>query len=611
MVKLLSSLRLCFVIVFLVLAIVRPKEFAATWSEEEHQLTTDTAFDGFPSVIEMDDGTIWIVWVRNAYGNYILHYTTSHDFGATWSSPKNLTSLDSGDSTTPCIAQLMNGTIMVAWSSNRPPPLPPPEPNFDLTASPMSLVIRQNSSDTSTIAVTSMNNFIEPVELKILFEPPNVDTTLDPHDVTPAPNSTAESTLTVSVGPTAIPGNYTLTIMGKSKLSHRSRTLNIAFEITASDTFGYTASSFFAQSSGTEEYGEDYEIYYKASSDYGATWSNDIQLTDNADEDLNPVVVQLRNGTIMVVWQSDREGSDDIWYIASSDGGETWSAAIPLTTDPYYDWSPTVTQTADGKIWVAWTSYRTGDFEILYRTYNGLFWSDDINLCNDSSKSDTSPSILQSSDGTIWVFWASGEVAETETPTDDIYYKYSRDNGATWSSSIQFTTNEYDDTWVSTTQTSDKKVWVVWTSNRGGQPDGNSDVYYRWARAPGAPIALFTYTPSFPRAGEPITFNASASYSPEGSAVVSHSWDFGDNTTSTDMVIIHIYQHSGNYTVTLTIEDMLGNEDTASMSITVNETTIPTAPLRPEIFGTIAAAITIGLILVAFFFRKRKGEVTR
>ncbi len=48
---------------------------------------------------------------------------------------------------------------------------------------------------------------------------------------------------------------------------------------------------------------------------------------------------------------------------------------------------------------------------------------------------------------------------------------------------MQFTTDSYEDMWPATYQTSDTKVWVVWSSNRGDQPDGNWDIYYRTSLA--------------------------------------------------------------------------------------------------------------------------------
>jgi len=93
-------------------------------------------------------------------------------------------------------------------------PLPPTPPDFSIAASPTSLTIQQGDSDTSVITITSINGFNQPVQLTVSGVPSGVTTTLDPEQVTPPPDSSATSTLTVSVITTATPGSYTLTVTG-------------------------------------------------------------------------------------------------------------------------------------------------------------------------------------------------------------------------------------------------------------------------------------------------------------------------------------------------------------------------------------------------------------
>jgi len=92
---------------------------------------------------------------------------------------------------------------------------------------------------------------------------------------------------------------------------------------------------------------------------------------------------------------------------------------------------------------------------------------------------------------------------------------------------------------------------------------------------PPPPHAEFTYTPSMPLVDAPVTFNASASYDPDGgnetypSGIVSYEWDFGDETLGTDNVTVHTYTEIGMYTVTLNVTDDEGLWDTESKNITV------------------------------------------
>jgi len=474
--------------------------FAVTWSVNITRLTTVSDFEGLPAITETSDGRVWIVWARDILGNLTLFYKTSSDLGFTWSKEQNLTQeLGPGQNTSPSIMQATNGTIWIVWSSNKPPPPPPPEPDFTMDADPQNLTIEKGHSANSTIIVTSLLNFSEPVDLSIKNVILGVSTTLDPTQVTPPPNGTANSTLTISVDTTADPGNYTLTVRGTSE--NKSHSVNIFLEITG--VGGSTSSSTALtskpsrverdvlklvkdfqkvdESSSTDSSSEsdDYEIFYKTSHDNGMTWSNDIQLTNNTENDRDPSIVQLSNGTILVAWQWERAGNTDIYYKTTLDGA-IWSDAKQLTTDTGLDRSPSVTQAMDGKIWVTWASNRTGDFEIFYKTYNGSSWTDDTRLTV-STYMDVTPSIYQTVDEIIWIFWSSSDVSPTATA--DIYYKCSSNNGISWSDPVQFTTDTYEDSWPSVYQTRDTKIWVVWTSNRGDQPDGNWDIYYRTSLA--------------------------------------------------------------------------------------------------------------------------------
>ena len=93
---------------------------------------------------------------------------------------------------------------------------PPPTLDFSISASSTSLSIQQGSSGSSTITITSINGFNQPVQLTISGAPPGVTATLDPQQVTPPPDGSTTSTLTVSVGTATTPGSYTLTVTGNS-----------------------------------------------------------------------------------------------------------------------------------------------------------------------------------------------------------------------------------------------------------------------------------------------------------------------------------------------------------------------------------------------------------
>src|SRR2546427_1179182 len=70
--------------------------------------------DNLPAAVQASNGTLWLAWQTFRYNNVrpdIIYKTLTN---GTWSFDGRITS--SGYNTTPALAQLMNGTIMLFWS---------------------------------------------------------------------------------------------------------------------------------------------------------------------------------------------------------------------------------------------------------------------------------------------------------------------------------------------------------------------------------------------------------------------------------------------------------------------------------------------------------------
>ena len=103
------------------------------------------------------------------------------------------------------------------------------------------------------------------------------------------------------------------------------------------------------------------------------------------------------------------------------------------------------------------------------------------------------------------------------------------------------------------------------------------------------PVANFTWTPSVPKVGGSITFDASVSTS-NGGIIVKYEWDFGDGGHATGKIVTHTYTSSGTYTVTLNITDSLGFWDIEQKQIEV----LPAPPPLSVSVRPLSASILVG-----------------
>lgn len=104
------------------------------------------------------------------------------------------------------------------------------------------------------------------------------------------------------------------------------------------------------------------------------------------------------------------------------------------------------------------------------------------------------------------------------------------------------------------------------------------------------PAADFIYSPEYPIVNLTITFNASASYDPDGS-IVSYNWSFGDGNMANiaEAMITHSYASAGEYIVNLTVTDDEGatNQTSQQLRVFSNVSYFDTEPgTYPSISGT-------------------------
>lgn len=106
------------------------------------------------------------------------------------------------------------------------------------------------------------------------------------------------------------------------------------------------------------------------------------------------------------------------------------------------------------------------------------------------------------------------------------------------------------------------------------------------------PEAAFTYSPTFPIAGDLVSFDASASSDPDGT-IVTYEWDFNQDgiTDATGMTTRYTFSLAGQRPVTLKVTDDGGFQDTILHTVSVQPVPpiacFSTSPGSPSVYDDI------------------------
>lgn len=115
------------------------------------------------------------------------------------------------------------------------------------------------------------------------------------------------------------------------------------------------------------------------------------------------------------------------------------------------------------------------------------------------------------------------------------------------------------------------------------------------------PEAAFTYSPAKADIDEDVLFNASDSFDPDG-YIVSYFWDFGDEDTANETAsqVYHAYDEGGTYSVTLTVTDDSGWNDSVTHEVPiryphdVTAISVSESHTTVSVGGTVTVTVEIG-----------------
>jgi hypothetical protein len=211
------------------------------------------------------------------------------------------------------------------------------------------------------------------------------------------------------------------------------------------------------------------EIYFKASSDAGVTWTSDDRIINSTLDSQRPSVAATGSDVHVVFRESGLNQPGEIRYRRSTDYGDFWVTNTQLTNDPAVSDYPKIA--ASGQIvHVVWNDGRDGNYEIYYKRSSdrGVTWGLDTRLTLDANSS-VGPNIAVSGSN-VHLLWN-----DNRNGFNEIFYKLSTDGGLSWSSDTQLTINDSSSSFSASVAVSGSVVHIVWMDER----DGNRDLYHK------------------------------------------------------------------------------------------------------------------------------------
>ena len=203
-----------------------------------------------------------------------------------------------------------------------------------------------------------------------------------------------------------------------------------------------------------------------------ADWSSTQRLTWTAGDSFYPAIAAGPSGQLHLVWQESINGNFEIYYKRSTDGGATWLPSQRLTWTLSSSEKPAIAVDPSGHVHVVWSDYATDNWEIIYKrsTNGGVTWSVSQRLTWTAGYSER-PFLLADSSGKLYLVWqdyfASGN--------PEIYFKKSPDGGVNWTASQRLTFNTDESTNTALCIDPSGNLHVLWNDST----PGNFEIYHK------------------------------------------------------------------------------------------------------------------------------------
>ncbi len=226
-----------------------------------------------------------------------------------------------------------------------------------------------------------------------------------------------------------------------------------------------------------------------------------IQSLTGIDE--QPSVVQASDGTLRLAWTHITLTGASMIYYASRMTDGTWTGNSSITNSGGRNLFPSIVQASNGTVFVFW-SYKASTsthYQLYYRYLKGSVWSTytQVPLHNPTTLNDTQPSAALGRDGTIWLAWTrdNSTAAGTTPVMRQLWYETLNSTG--WSKNELSITLPNDVNWnfePSVMVPKDGVPRIVFSRGQSSLSNFQMNYIYRSGSGWTAPRAIVTSDPA-------------------------------------------------------------------------------------------------------------------
>jgi len=202
------------------------------------------------------------------------------------------------------------------------------------------------------------------------------------------------------------------------------------------------------------------DIAYRRSPDGGASFDPLQFLVQGPNEETQPVLV-MSGSVAVALWVDTRRGNQDLGFRRSTDGGVSWSPFGFLVRSPFDETDPSLALDGNTAL-LSWVDRRHGDQDVAYRrsTDAGAFWTGLTFLVRAGTLETSPTTTVDGSTGTVLVGWM-----DNRGGVQDLAARRSTDHGASFAG-LTFMVRAATDDVQPTVRVSGQSALLTWVDRR-------------------------------------------------------------------------------------------------------------------------------------------------